>query len=66
MSNNSNADTTSMILNNLKELDDVSQKVSNDIEQKNKILQGGLKSWRSNKLYTDKINSRNKNARKNN
>lgn len=52
------------ILHNLKELDDITQHVSNEIQQKNKILQGGLNDCRSCRLKVDKINKRNNSAKK--
>lgn len=46
------------ILDNLKELDIITQHVSTDMQQKNKILQGGLNDCRSCRLQVDKINKR--------
>ena len=48
-----------VVLDNLKELNDISLKIFKEYDQKNKILQGGLKDYEVRKTRTDKINKRN-------
>lgn len=51
------------ILENLKELNDISNQLSKEMDQKIKILRGGAKDCRSCKLDIDKIIQRNKKRR---
>jgi len=41
------------LLQNLKDLDDISQKIAKELDQKNKILRGGLKDCETCKTYID-------------
>lgn len=52
MSNNSTIDLKEL-LTNLNDLNDVSHKVSKEIDKKNKILQGGIKDCKECKMYVN-------------
>lgn len=49
---NQNTDLKTL-LQNLKDLNDITQKVTNETEQKNKILQGGLRDCKTCQGFLD-------------
>lgn len=65
MSNKDNIDINEL-LQNLRDLDYISRQVYNEMDQKNKILQGGLSDCKACQSYIEKIKRNNKNNKKQN
>ena len=64
MSNNDKNQNLNLVLENLKELDDICLQMSKEMDQKNRILLEGLKDCKMCKMHIDNICKKKNNSTK--